>query len=232
MIPGGIPTPQTFNGSYYTGTCVARTASQPFVPNGPHCWLGTESRENPYWGTMTLEGTYANSKYNAGEIELTKRLSKGLRFQNSFTWSKNLVSAGEGEYNNQNVGEAPFASDPTDPGRDYALAVFDALYKWDFNLIYNLPKAGSLKGLLGALANGWWTSTIIDVQSGYPFSPTIATNRDRSQSGGSGVGTDQLDLLPGYNIKDLTSGTVSVGCGSGLQRYSGRHASRKCGPLV
>ena len=76
MIPGGIPTPQTFNGSYYTGTCVSRTASQPFVPNGPHCWLGTESRENPYWGTMTLEGTYANSKYNAGEIEIPSACQK------------------------------------------------------------------------------------------------------------------------------------------------------------
>lgn len=219
LIPGGIPTPQVFNGTTYTGTCVPRTASQPFVPNGPHCWLGngTETRLNPYWDTFTLEATGANSKYNSLQLELLKRISKGLQFQSSFTWSKNLVSPGEGSYNNQNVGKSAFAADPTWTELDYGPAVFDLPFKWSFNLIYNLPNVVPSHGFLSGILNNWWTSTIVNIQSGYPFSPGMATNRSHSLSGGSGVGTDRPDILPGYNFSDLTHGTVPVGCGSGAQ---------------
>jgi hypothetical protein len=226
VIPGGIPTAQVWNGTNFTGTCVPR-GSQPFVPEGPHCWLGGEPKlnnpitngtagtSNPVtWSTFTLEATGANSKYNSLQVEVLKKVSKGLQFQSDITWSKNLVSPGEGSYNNQNVGKSAFSADPTWTELDYGPAVFDIPLKWSFNMIYNLPNVVSQGRLLSGVVNGWWMGTIVTLQKGYPFSPALSVNRDLSASGGSGVGTDRPDLIPGYSYKDLTHGTIPTGCGT------------------
>jgi hypothetical protein len=57
---------------------------------------------------------------------------------------------------------------------------------------------------LSAVLNGWRASGILSVQSGYPFTPVVRTNRSRSRinEGGPGAGAGNIDhpnLVPGRN---------------------------------
>src|SRR2546426_3890042 len=41
-----------------------------------------------YWNTIELKVADSESKYNSLQLRLNHRLSRGLQFQNSFTWAK------------------------------------------------------------------------------------------------------------------------------------------------
>ena len=67
--------------------------------------------------------------------------------------------------------------------------------------------------MLGKVLDGWWVSSIISVQSGYPFSVVEQNNRSRSATSGGATGLDRPDILPGRSISSITSG-VSTKFGS------------------
>ena len=51
---------------------------------------GAGHAPNPYLGAGFFWYTEGNSSYNALQIDLIRRLSKGLQVRGNFTWSKNL----------------------------------------------------------------------------------------------------------------------------------------------
>ena len=51
--------------------------------------LGTK-RPNPFLSAGFFWLTEGNSSYNALEVDVTHRISKGLEFRGNYTWSKNL----------------------------------------------------------------------------------------------------------------------------------------------
>src|ERR1019366_7836223 len=63
--------------------------------------------------------------------------------------------------------------------------------------------------------SGWQASGILSLQSGYPFTPALQTNRSRSGvnvgGGVNGVGIDRPDLVAGRNGANIVSGTTA-GC--------------------
>jgi hypothetical protein len=67
-----------------------------------------------------------------------------------------------------------------------------------------------LTGFAGALANGWWASTIVTWNSGTPFTPSMAFNRSLA-TGPAGGGGGRPDLVAGVTHADITRG-VSRGC--------------------
>ena len=54
--------------------------------------------------------------------------------------------------------------------------------------------------LTSKLLNGWWVSSIVTAQTGFPFSPVSATNRSQSS-----VLTSQIDKV---NVGTATVGPV------------------------
>ena len=107
--------------------------------------------------------------------------------------------------------EVPSNIAPGFPQFDRGSASFDVKHNFRFNAIYNLPKT-SYKGFVGGFVNGWWVSTILSVQSGYPFTPLLSSNR--SLSGSLGNTSDRPSLVAGRSLSSITSGT-STGCGTG-----------------
>ncbi|HUQ95450.1 MAG TPA: TonB-dependent receptor, partial [Bryobacteraceae bacterium] len=200
-IPLGVP---------QNGACVPRPAGSTYTVDGPKCWLGIgiDPRTNPNWTNIELVTASASSWYNSMQLSLQKRLSQGLEFQSSFTWSKALD---EGQQ--VIVGDtSDYPSDPTDRRVDKGLAGFDIRGNWRFNAIYRIPQWSAASGIKDKLANGWWISTIWSVQSGFAVTPDLTSNRSRSNNNNAfGGPSDRPNLLPGRTSENITEGTTA-GC--------------------
>ncbi len=210
-IPGGV-----LSG----GACVARPAGQSanltsmVDGSATACWLGTEPRVNTHFGSMNFFSSAADSYYNALQFSLIKRVSHGVEFQSSYTYSRNIDTISSSTNSENAFAQTSFFEDPFHPILDRGLSPFDVTHVWKFNMIYHLPGYGSAEGLTGKLLSGWWVSTITTLQSGSPFTVGLGSNRSKSQVGGGAAGIDRPDLVAGRSMSSITSG-VSSGCGTG-----------------
>src|SRR5262249_55622340 len=108
-------------------------------------------------GNITqVEGT-GNSSYNALWASAKRRLSNGLQFNGSYTWSKSI---------DNNSSSAPPAAVPFqssyDVRNDRGLSDFDARHRFVFSGTYDLPFHGH------SIVEGWQFGGILQVQSGNP----------------------------------------------------------------
>jgi hypothetical protein len=179
------------------------------LPDGRKFWTGNDPRINPNWGAIELHTAAGNSWYNALQFGVNKRLSKGLQFQSSYTWSK-LLDETQGQAGADNQVSSLFGVDPSNRLQDRGPADFDLRHNWQFNAIYQLPQPFQNRAL-SAVLNGWRASGIMSVQSGYPFTPSLRTNRSRSgvNAGGGGAGAGNIDhpnLVPGRTKGDIILG--------------------------
>lgn len=98
----------------------------------------------------------SNSSYNALWVTANKRLSRGLQFNASYTWSKSL------DYNSLNS-QGTVVQDSFNIRGDRGLSDYDARHRFVINAIYELPFKGN------RLVEGWQFSTITQLQSGNPI---------------------------------------------------------------
>ena len=211
LIMEGNPTVPSGTVSVANGqrTCLALTPAPVVAPSGsPKCWTGNDPRVNPFWDTIEYGTAAGSSWYNALQVGLVKRLAKGLQFQGNYTYSKV-----EDETSGQVIGESSVGPpDPSNIKLERAPAGFDLTHNFRFNAIYHFPLIADAHGF-GKVLNGWWVSSILTLQTGYPLNPRVSSNRSRSKTdlGGFGGSTDRPDLVPGRKNSDITSGT-SAGC--------------------
>jgi hypothetical protein len=164
-------------------------------------------RINPNWSNIELKTGGGNSWYHAFQVGFQKRLSNGLQFQNSYTWSK-LLDETQGQFGGDSNTSGVFGTDTLRRNTDKGPADFDVTHNYRFNAIYYLPAPGS-NGFVQKVFGGWWISGILALSTGYPFPAAI--NSNRSRSGVNGNNSDRPDVLPGRNNSNITQGS-STGC--------------------
>lgn len=106
-------------------------------------------------GNIVKIESVANSSYNALWVSAQKRLSRGLQFNASYTWSKSL------DYNSLNS-QGVVVQDSYNIRGDRGLSDFDARHRFVINAIYELPFRGN------RFVEGWQVSAITQLQSGNP----------------------------------------------------------------
>lgn len=114
----------------------------------------------------------AYSDYNGAQFSLTKRFSKGLQFNASYTWSKSIdimssdpgSTAGGGKPDVPNTG---FISqgDSRNVNNNRAVSDFDRTHRFSLSFLYQIPTFG----IKSALVKGWTISGFFQAQSGSPF---------------------------------------------------------------
>jgi hypothetical protein len=140
--------------------------------------------------TASLANTWTwfsrgDSSYNALQVDLTRRLSRGLSVRGVYTWSKTLD---DGDSLNQTTaGNAPgLVSNPFNLAADKGLATFDVRNVGVVNAIYALPfgrgqfYASDLEGWKNNLVGGWSISSIVTAASGFPLTPQLSYNPSNS----------------------------------------------------
>ena len=102
------------------------------------------------------------SNYNALQLQVRKRLSSGLQFTASYTWSHALDEQ-------SGLGLFFTGNNPLTPKSSYGSADFDRTHVFLINYSYTIPKLTSNKAL-GAAINGWIIGGQTVAQSGQPYS--------------------------------------------------------------
>jgi hypothetical protein len=113
--------------------------------------------------TLTERDSSSNSNYNALWVTGNRRLSHGLQFNASYTWSHSIDDASR---NLQGV----VVQDSTNIGGSRGSSDFDARHRFVANAIYDLPFKGN------RAVSGFQFAGIVTVQSGNPFTVVIPTN--------------------------------------------------------
>lgn len=152
---------------------------------------------NPQTGTSTTSGAFrtyngSQSTYNALQVEVRRRLAKGLQVSGNYTFSKSLT-------NYYADSSASFVSFTTlrDQGHDKGISPWDLRNVFKADGIYELPfgpgrKWSTGNGVLNRLIEGWQISSINRLQSGRVFQLTS----------GLGGTTNQND--PGVILNGIT----------------------------
>ncbi len=152
---------------------------------------------NPTSSSIPATMWESSSFYNALQINVVKRMSRGFQVQGAFTWSKSIDdSSGSAASDN-------YASDyTTQPWWDLHLVRGLSDFNVGKNLVINglwdapTPKFGG--PVVGRLLGGWELGLITDLSSGVPVMATIAA----ASTG---------DIL-GQNISEVQPPEVLAGC--------------------
>ena len=115
------------------------------------------------------------SKYNALQVKLEKRYSRGLYFLNSFTWSKATdIASGHLETANGDNSRVNFLN----PNADRGLSSYDQPFSNTTSIVWELPYGrgrrfgGSANALAQGVLGGWRMSLINTMTSGLPINLT------------------------------------------------------------
>ncbi len=130
------------------------------------------ARPYPGFATINTFETTGNSIYHSLQASGTKRFSRGLSLQASYTWSRSI---------DNNV--TPISS-YANSRMERAVSSFDRPHVLVLSYIYELPFARNSTGLTRALLQGWQLSGITRFESGTPLSVTIPGDRAGTGSGG------------------------------------------------
>jgi hypothetical protein len=159
--------------------------------NLPEPGPGSVQARRPYprFGNINVNSQALSSDYHALQAKLQRRVSNGLWYLVSYTFSRSLTTEpAPGIGGNFTYDRGPSA--------------FDVPHLFSFGYGYELPfgKGRSFlkdaEGLANALVGGWQWQSIISYRSGLPFTPTIS--RDVANIGVAGqrpnlVGSGQVD---------------------------------------
>ena len=142
------------------------------VPQGAQYipYIPGVGRPNPYLSGGFFWFTEGNSSYNALQMDVTRRLTRGLQLRANYTWSKNL-DMNSGLTGAQANNQAQMILDRNDLPRDWGPAALNVANQASISARYELPLG------TGRLLSGWQLNGIETLLSGFPFTPQIGSNR-------------------------------------------------------
>ncbi|HEY6989892.1 MAG TPA: TonB-dependent receptor, partial [Bryobacteraceae bacterium] len=144
---------------------------------------GAVQQRRPYYAlapnvtSILTNHAEASSTYHSLQVSLQKRFSNGLSFQTSYTyshWIDNAVS--EAGYGSGGPSPQDLNNRRADRGNDPADIRHRLVYSW----IYELPFGSGKRWLnhdvwLPRIVGGWQVNGVLSIQSGLPFTVTLAS---------------------------------------------------------
>ncbi|MCL5262672.1 MAG: carboxypeptidase-like regulatory domain-containing protein, partial [Acidobacteria bacterium] len=151
------------------------------VPDGASYIPAGTPLANPNLGAAWAWFSLGSSSYNALQLDFHHRPTHGLLLRGVYTWSKALD---DGDSLNATAsGNAPgLVSNPFDIRADWGPATYDVRNVATADTLYQLPLGhgqrylAHLRGFANALASGWTATSIVTLQSGFPFTPELSYN--------------------------------------------------------
>ncbi len=159
--------------------------------NQPEPGAGAPGPRRPLFGIAprvvgaTFNVSDGLSNYNSLQASVERRFAGGLGFLTAYTWSHsidNVANAFGGADN------GPLPQDRRCRFCDRASSGFDNRHRFVQSMNYELPfgkgrRWSTGSGVADMIAGGWDTNLIMTLQTGLPFTPTLATSV--SNAGGS-----------------------------------------------
>jgi hypothetical protein len=126
----------------------------------------------PYrgYGNINLYESQATANYNALQVQLQRRASKGLFLGVSYTWSKAMATALSGATNDNSF----VRPDQYNRLMNHSPASFDRRQVLAVNYVYTVPETRAGNVLTRLITNGWQLSGVTMAQTGAPFTPGVS----------------------------------------------------------
>jgi hypothetical protein len=171
----------------------------------------------PYkgYGFIRTTNNESTSRYNGLQIEVTRRMSKGLSYGFAYTLSK---------LNDSGSGQRDIIPNAYDAHNLWSPADYDRRHVAVVNVVWQLPIFKNQSTLLGKIAGGWQLSTIAQFQTGTPFS--VAKGDDYAGVG-PGSGSQFWDIT---GDPHLASANWSPGGTADSNFYFNKSAFKQPGP--
>lgn len=201
VIPAGtLVSTVAPNGINFVGT---RKFSAPlcdpykaFPGNG--CPLDTIS----VFSNIFAQDTVANSNYNSFQLSVDKKFSHGLQLQGAYTFSRSIDNASSFE-NNLN---------PVNFSTTRGLSLFDARHRFVLSYYWEFP-VPKMQGFAGKLLNGWASSGIATVQSGFPIRIQTSTIDNELFSSFDFEAPGEPNILGPFRTQDPRRSACALGTG-------------------
>ena len=161
----------------------------------------TKSAPFPLLNSIVEERNGGVSNYQAFTVAVTKRMSRGLQFQSSYNFAKNLSDIGgyaPGGFAGSGGGTI---TDQFNPTLDYGNVAFTRRHRFLTTFLYNSPFSQTGNRFVNQVAGGWELGGVLLFQTG-PFLTVLASGADPS-------GTNFVNLQ-GAGRADIISGTSVV----------------------
>jgi hypothetical protein len=153
---------------------VARGFKAPYAGFPTRSSLGQALRPFPQFTTInTIWAPLGDTWYDGLQVKATKRLSKGLSFVSTFTWSKNLVNGGESSV--PLTGANGVINDVFNRANNKTLSATDQPFYFNISATYVTPKLNGNK-ILSWIARDWTYGVYLQYASGTPIPVPTANN--------------------------------------------------------
>jgi carboxypeptidase family protein/TonB-dependent receptor-like protein len=158
------------------------------------------------------------SNYGALQVHLEKRLSHGLQFGASYTFSHALDDASSANLGSLNNGDFRYQQYP---GLEYGNSDFDVRHRFVIDYAYQLPFGhgqrfgGNATGLLNQIIGNWQVAGITTVQTGNWFTITnggAITSVSTSDGGGGVENVQRPNIVGNPNARPCMPGTLFNTC--------------------
>jgi Carboxypeptidase regulatory-like domain len=142
-----------------------------YVPAG-----GQFTFYNPQFATQYMWKSMGFSNYNAMQVTLKHKMSHGVQFDFSYTFSKSLDTASDAERVGTIGGTGSQVINAWDPNQFYGVSDFDATHQFTADWIAELPFGRGrafghdVNRFADAFIGGWQLSGLFRLTSGFPFS--------------------------------------------------------------
>ena len=155
------------------------------------------AKSNSTYGIVNQNAADSETWYDALQVNWNKRFSHGLSGGIAYTWAK-MLDFGSGEQGTEAaVGVGAYF--PQVRRIDKGVGGFDIASNLRVNLIYHIPDFIKSEGWTGHALDGWWMSTIISVQDGYPLNVLIGNRSLSNNPNAAGAASDRPNLDPSFN---------------------------------
>jgi hypothetical protein len=152
---------------------------------------------NPALANTTSWVSQGAGLYNAFEADLRRSFADGFQFRGNYTYAKNLDD-GSAWNTSVSANTPAFVEFPLQPKMDWGPAAGDIRHAATVQASYELPLGSKHRFLAHAsgaqllLVSGWSVSGIVNIQTGFPFSPQLGYNP-------TGNGDTRNPVRPNWN---------------------------------
>jgi hypothetical protein len=134
----------------------------------------------PSWAVIQSVQNAAESNYNGGSVEVSRRSGKSITFDASYMFTRDLSNAGGATPNAFAVAGGSFLTDRFNPHHDYGNVIYDRRHRFLATYLWALPFGHGQRWLssrdaLNRFVGDWQLGGITILQSGPFLTPTMQT---------------------------------------------------------
>ena len=182
-------------------------------PNTVGYAVAQDSRPYPAWSIVQSVTNLAESNYNSGTVEVSRHSGKGITFDASYTWTRDLSDAGGVAPNAFAIAGGTYLTSRFNPGLDYGNVIYDRRHRFLATWLYDLPFGKGQKwlpsgGLMNGFVGGWELAGVTVLQSGpflTPYQQSVDPANTNILTTVGEARPDQLQKVPLYASSRTTT---------------------------